>query len=308
MGREPGGSNVAALVEREPWPAIRASVAKTTGRVVAAIGYVGQDAHDLLPLKSGDILVCDTSERAVRNGATNPKALRAFLRAGVEVRSEEGLHAKVVVLPRRAYVGSANASSNSACSLVEAAIETTDATAVADLRRFVLERGNRRVDSGEIARLIPLMPNRPRPQPISRRAATLPTSRDLVAVISISLGYWTHDEQRAHDNGHSDAASDARRLGSGIRLDPVSVTPWVYDRLRLGTWVIQFEHTKAHSPGVVVERAAYRRSRMVWVARPNVQHMTTTASSALDAGIPDVDQMCVMRGDSAQRAYELFAP
>jgi hypothetical protein len=87
-------------VDREPWPAIRAAVGTAEGRVVAAIGYIGQDAHHWLPLKSGDVLVCDASDRAVRNGATNPKHIANFLTAGVEVWSEEGLHAKVVVLPR----------------------------------------------------------------------------------------------------------------------------------------------------------------------------------------------------------------
>lgn len=228
-------------VDREPWPAIRAAVGAAEGRVVGAVGYIGQDAHHWLPLKTGDILVCDASERSVRNGATNPRHIADFLKAGVEVWSEEGLHAKVVVLPRRAFAGSANASSNSANGLVEAVLETSDTAAVRALREFVMSRGHRRVDAEEVAQLIPLIPKRSRPQPVARRVAVLPTTIDRVAVIGISLGEWSKNEQRIYDEHRDDARSDARHLGTGVLIDPVSVTPWVYDRLSAGDWAIQFE-------------------------------------------------------------------
>jgi hypothetical protein len=299
--------SVEVHLDREPWPAIRAAVGGAAGRVVAAIGYIGQDAHHWLPLKAGDVLVCDASERAVLNGATNPRHIADFLVAGVEVWSEEGLHAKVVVvLPRRAFVGSANASNNSANGLVEAVLETSDAAAVRALREFVMSRGHRRVDAEEVAQLIPLIPKRSRPQPVARRVAVLPATVDRVAVIGISLGEWSKNEQRFHDEHRDDARSDARHLGSGVRIDPVSVTPWVYDRLDAGDWVIEFEDRRVYSPGVVVERAAYRDSRMVWLARPRAPRTFVSAALAASAGIPVAEQMKVLVGAEADRAVRLF--
>ena len=293
-------------VDREPWPAIRAAVGAASGRVVAAVGYIGQDAHYWLPLKAGDILVCDASEIAVRNGATNPRHIADFLVADVEVWSEEGLHAKVVVLPRRAFAGSANASNNSANGLVEAVLETSDTAAVRSLREFVMSRGHRRVDAEEVARLIPLIPKRSRPQPVARRVAVLPATVERLAVIGISLGDWSKNEQRIHDEHRDDARSDARRLGTGVLIDPVSVTPWVYDRLGKDDWVIQFEDRRVYSPGVVVERAAYRDSRMVWLARPKAARMFVLAALAAQAGIPVAEQMKVLVGAEADRAVQLF--
>lgn len=293
-------------VDREPWPAIRAAVDAAAGRVVAAVGYIGQDAHHWLPLKPGDVLVCDASDRAVKNGATNPRHIASFLNAGVEVWSEEGLHAKVVVLPRREFVGSTNASNNSASGLVEAVLGTSDTAAVRALREFVMSRGHLRVDAAEVARLVPLMPKRPRPQPVARRVAVLPAAVDRIAVIGISVGEWTRSEQRVYEKHRGEASSDARSLGTGVRIDPVSVTPWVYDRLDAGDWVIQFEDRRVYSPGVVVERAAYRDSRMVWLARPKAPRMFVTAALAVAAGIPVAEQMNVLVGVKADQAIQLF--
>jgi hypothetical protein len=300
------GQSIQVYVDRAPWPAIRAAVSSAGGRVVAAVGYIGQDAHHWLPLKAGDVLVCDASDRAVRNGATNPRHIADFLTAGVEVWSEEGLHAKVVVLPRRAFAGSMNASNHSANALVEAVLETTDGAAVRALRDFVMARGHRRVDADEVARLLPMIPKRPKPQPVARRVATLPVTIDRVVVIGISLGEWSKSEQRVFEEHRDDARSDARHLGGGVRIDPVSVTPWVYDRISTGDWVIQFEDRRVYSPGVVVERAAYRDSRMVWLARPRAPRMSVTPTLAASAGIPAAEQMKVLVGVEADRAIRLF--
>lgn len=51
-------------------PAIR-----TRGVRYAAIGYLGQDAPALLPLRAGDLLVVNASKAAVRAYATSPTAL-----------------------------------------------------------------------------------------------------------------------------------------------------------------------------------------------------------------------------------------
>ena len=106
-----------------PWTAITKDVArKRRGPIVAAISYVGVKASEVLPLRKGDFLICDASERAIKQGVTSAKALASYLRIGVKVFSHEGLHSKVVATESFAWVGSANASRNSRDNLTEASV------------------------------------------------------------------------------------------------------------------------------------------------------------------------------------------
>ena len=106
-----------------PWQAITKDVArKRRGPIVAAVSYVGVNALEVLPLRDGDFLICDASERAIKQGVTSANALLTYLRLGVEVFSHEGLHSKVVASQSFAWIGSANASSNSRDNLTEASV------------------------------------------------------------------------------------------------------------------------------------------------------------------------------------------
>ena len=131
-----------SLISENLWPSIT-SAAKET-RCHVAVAYVGRHAPEILPLQPGSILVCDFSRSALERGLTNPDAIRVYLKAGVEVHSWENLHAKVFSFGDVAYVGSCNASYNSANVLKEAALRITDQKAVAEVSNFVLSlRGSR---------------------------------------------------------------------------------------------------------------------------------------------------------------------
>lgn len=111
------------FVGTSPWVAITRDVArKRRGPVVAAISYVGVSAAEVLPLRKGDFLICDASERAIKQGVTSARSLASYLRIGVKVFSHEGLHSKVVATESFAWVGSANASRNSRDNLTEASV------------------------------------------------------------------------------------------------------------------------------------------------------------------------------------------
>ena len=56
------------LLAPEPWSEMTKAVRAAQGRVVAAIAYIGIDAASVLPLKRGDILVCDATKIAVPTG------------------------------------------------------------------------------------------------------------------------------------------------------------------------------------------------------------------------------------------------
>jgi hypothetical protein len=105
-------------------------------RQAVAVAYFGAGASRLLPFPKGSRLVVDASERTVASGQTCPADLLKLVKKGVAVYSVPNLHAKVFVLGRAAYIGSANVSKNSA-RLVEAMIRTTMPSAVRAALRFV---------------------------------------------------------------------------------------------------------------------------------------------------------------------------
>lgn len=118
------------------WPRITELV-NNNQRNYVAVAFVSSDAHELLPLSSGDTLVVDMSRERVRSGATNPYAVRKFVEAGVSVFTYKGLHAKVSVLGNRTVVGSANVSNAANNHLDEAVLITNDASIRKKTEKYV---------------------------------------------------------------------------------------------------------------------------------------------------------------------------
>jgi hypothetical protein len=128
-------SNV--FVSEGIWPQLTNAVRKSPTRCVVAVAYFGSGASSLLPLKKGSRLVVDASERAVGSGQTCPADLIRLETKGVKIYSVPNLHAKVFVLGRAAYIGSANVSNRSATHLVEAIVRTSETSVVRAAREFV---------------------------------------------------------------------------------------------------------------------------------------------------------------------------
>ncbi|WP_422741627.1 phospholipase D-like domain-containing protein [Micromonospora sp. WMMD754] len=123
---------------------------KAEGRKIkAAVAYAGDGAADLLPAKAGDLIVVNGSRNALASGATSARLLRQWYEQDVVLYAHETLHAKVFVVGRTAFVGSANLSRRAHNDgTIEAAIQTSDPLVCADARRFVDEMaaGATRVD------------------------------------------------------------------------------------------------------------------------------------------------------------------
>lgn len=132
------------LTGRNVWVEISRAARKSGTRHVA-VAYLGAASPKLLALKSGDVLVINLSEAAVRGGATNVDAAWAFYRRGVHLCNSEHLHAKVFTFGNTVIVGSANASSNSADLLEEAAVKIVDVRVAANARRFILGQAGQSV-------------------------------------------------------------------------------------------------------------------------------------------------------------------
>jgi hypothetical protein len=125
--------------------------ARTADSRKAAIAYF---TKDLVGFRAGDVLVVDASRHAIRTGQTDARLLQKLNRAGVRLYSQEGLHAKVLLLDGYSIVGSANMSSSSA-RLIEAAVISDNATIASGVSSFIaqLATPRHRLDSTRIAAL-----------------------------------------------------------------------------------------------------------------------------------------------------------
>lgn len=119
------------------WTPITEAAGRSRWRAHAAVAYFGTGASKLLPLPKGSQLVVDASEASVKQGRTSPKELLKMLDRDVEVFSVGNLHAKVFVIGRTAFIGSANVSRHSKVGLVEAVMKTTKPDSVRQVRAFV---------------------------------------------------------------------------------------------------------------------------------------------------------------------------
>jgi hypothetical protein len=118
------------------WQTIAARI-KAASHVDAAIAYFGQGGAKILPLRTGDRIVVDMSPATVRAGGTDPREVEKLIQRGVEAFTRRNLHAKIVVSDKSVISGSANVSRHSQQVLDEAAILTTDASAVRRAREFI---------------------------------------------------------------------------------------------------------------------------------------------------------------------------
>ena len=118
-----------------PWPHITRAI-RTRGPRYAAVPYLGHLAPELLPLRSGDLLIVNACTAAIRAHATSPAVLAHYLSKGVRILSSSTLHAKVIVTNQRAVIGSPNASENSTFTH-EAVVIYDDPHVVADSRAFI---------------------------------------------------------------------------------------------------------------------------------------------------------------------------
>ncbi|HTQ39903.1 MAG TPA: phospholipase D-like domain-containing protein [Pirellulales bacterium] len=196
------------LITGRVWKEITARAKQTKRRSTVAVAYFS--SAQLLPLNSGSTLVIDMSERAVRAGQTNPTAVVAMLRKGVNVHSVENLHAKVFVIGSRAIIGSANVSATSANYLIEAAIETNDRKTVKAYREWVNSLTGDRVTLRQAIRLQKLyVPPRGFNRRKKRNGKLTPQHSPLWTVVT-RFGNWNEEEQEAEQIGTPKARKQLR--------------------------------------------------------------------------------------------------
>lgn len=209
------------------WPELTKTVKANRTRCSVAVAYLGQGAARLLPLAKGSRLVVDGSEGAVKAGQTCPAELLAMVRHGVRVFSVPNLHAKVFVLGRVAFIGSANVSRRSASQLVEAVIRTTEPAVVRVARQFVQEHCLHELTPTVLKRLVKLYRPPHVPGGKQEKRISSPNSRGPILprllLAQLHLEEWSEREQSLHDAGLP-MARKRRKHPRTFQLDSFIIT------------------------------------------------------------------------------------
>lgn len=158
------------------WSKISKHLSRGTPKI-AAVAYVSREPP--LEFGDGDILICDASVSAIKNGETNAGILMAFKHNGARIYSCDNLHAKIMVCGRYAVVGSSNLSRSSEENLVEASLITDRRQVRGQILGLLhnLMNVSKELDEDEIEKLgdLPVLrhPRRVRPKKIVRDSGTL---------------------------------------------------------------------------------------------------------------------------------------
>lgn len=259
------------LSNKQPGLDMRAAL-KIKGRlpVMCAISYIGANATEYLPLKRGDILVCDAEIFTVKQGSTVPESLKEFHRRGVKIYSRRGLHAKVIAASRTAWIGSANASESSS-KKIEASIRTTEPTTVQEVREFITDLTRSpgyKLTLKMIDELIALERRKNFVQGTSVEPEKLP---DFLS--RLKLAYFEHAKTNDREDALAEstrelAISERSKLGSKTLLEDVYIEGETI--LRKGDWVVLFNGKKVKSPAYVLSIHHKGKNTVCWLARPQV--------------------------------------
>ncbi len=285
------------LVTQGIWPKLTKAVRRSRQPCAVAVAYFGKGATQLLPLPKGSCLVVDASERTVSSGQTCPAELSKAIKRGIRVYSVANLHAKVFVLGRTAYIGSANASKRSATQLVEAVVRTTEPGAVRAAKMFVRDHCLHELTPGVIKRLAklyrpPVVPGGGRDQDAGKDTSHQPLLPKLL-LAQLRLVDWSERDQALHDAALK-TAMKRREHPRSFQLESfrhAGKCPY-----RRGDLVIQITdegggHVLVTPPGNVLHvrthRGKYRPMSFVYLERPARRRRSLKAlSGSLGRGAP----------------------
>lgn len=264
--------------ESSVWPVIKAQIrrSKKSQQIFAAIAYVGIDATKLMPLRRGDVLVCNASDASIKQGSTSAIALEKFFNRGVQIFNEPRLHGKVVVFPTKAFVGSANVSSRSKDVLIEAVVETTDSRVVDRTRRFVKRHSREvsRIDRDEIQKMRKIKVKKPTEddqQSIDTFShVELPKQAPLLKLIPISFGEYSKAVKNEIANNKRRVRDDFFAGGPVANVTAHEFSSEWWKTFQAGMWYAGISKTgRIYKPMKVIKLTKVtKRLGVVWLAVP----------------------------------------
>jgi hypothetical protein len=270
-----------------PWPAITKEVSKPNRRAITAvISYVGKDAPTLLPLRKGDWLVCDASPLAIRQQLSSTEALLKFHRKGVVIFSVQGLHAKVVSSPTSAWIGSANASNNSATNLIEASIRVTGAQA-RNLHSWAVSLATEdcvlSLKELKVLDALPRIAMRPGPNK-TEIPTQIPTTWKSMWFLHSEPDTSVPGSRRVQAD-RDNAEKAARALGQSSLLSSIRYTQKI--GIKVGDWAIEVSSGHVRTPGYVVRVKENGGEQIVWISRIKMKQRPSIAQ--LRAQVPQLN-------------------
>ncbi len=245
-----------------------------------AVAYIGSTADTWLPLRKGDVLVCDASEEAVQLGLTSVAQLRRWHTTGVHLFSREGLHAKAGIIGRRAFIGSANVSQRSASDRNEATVVTADPGVVTALRQYVKSLMNSpslALNDAALLQLAKLPVRNPRWPGVARVEPAVP-DRGRLWMIEWAEGRRTKREVTqfaAVQQQHADEMHRADYLEDFRFADPDELRP-----MRIGD-ILLFSNRDddwTYPPAVIIDKlepAHQQRAGIVYLIRGDLKRVRT---------------------------------
>jgi hypothetical protein len=273
--------------EKSVWPVIKAQIkrSKNTQQIFAAIAYIGADGTKIMPLRRGDVLVCNASDAAIKQGSTSAKALKTFFDRGVRIFNEPRLHGKVVVFPKKVFVGSANVSTRSMDILFEAVVETTDPKIIGSSLRFVqgLAQEISKIDREEMKRLQGLpVAKLPPPPPMSKSWLELPKQVSILKVVPVQdTAHSAKTEEQINANMKS-VRSEFFKSGSRADIQTLDWSSKFWSEVKPNMWIITVDRNGRMScPKQVIKLSKVAKTYgVVWLAKPK-----QTRNSAKDVDL-----------------------
>lgn len=188
-----------------------------------AVAFLGQGAFMRMPLAAGSTLVVNASLETVRSGQTDPRELLKYVRAGVHVFTRANLHAKVYVVGRSCFIGSANVSSTSEQRLVESIMVCSDSAVVRKSRQFVVDHAIERLGPEALKQLT----THYRPPKLlvhgAKQSKTKSRESDPPLAVSLITKDWT-DEGNAADRKGEPIAKKQLRNSRDFRIEKFDYT------------------------------------------------------------------------------------
>ncbi len=207
------------LISPSLWTEIRRACAKAKRRR-ASLAYV---TKDLVNFRKGDLLVVDASKAAIKAGETSAALLLKLHHRGVVLHSRPALHAKVIVADGVAVIGSANMSTSSEKTLVEAAILTDTPQAVSQAASFVeqLAACSQRLDLKTLRKLAKIK--------VVKRMAWSKGGGPKKPKISLGKNTWlvgVHEEDNTPDDELKFADHMTEEVAKSLKVAPGEVS-WI---------------------------------------------------------------------------------
>ena len=293
-----------------PWTHIRAELRpKSRAPIIAVVAYVGADALEMLPLRKGDFLVCDGSDIAIRQALTSAKALSKYAHRGVVVFSHEGLHAKTIASEKFAWVGSANSSSNSRDSLIEASVRVTGRSASQVFKwAGTLATEDVRLSREDLERLVALPVRRRGPGPRARSfSLSMPASLKRVTFIE-SSGHASKSEMKLLERDEEQAKTTALKIGLTRRVDAL-VSDDAIGTLDAHDWLIEIRNGHVMRPAVVVRQSVAGAKHLLWFVRQSSSSKPSIGQlrSLVPTLVRDFDEHIVSDPKTLRAVIPLFA-